>query len=121
MKTEQQIDYIYKQLGKYWPRYANKKPAAKIYKEAYTSLIGVMLSAQSQDKRTAIACKQLFALADTPEKILQEYEVYLSTDCKSRFDALARVGSSGLQLTEKRTAIEVLRTRERSRVRSVQA
>ena len=71
MKTEQQIDYIYKQLGKYWPRYANKKPAAKIHKEAYTSLIGVMLSAQSQDKRTAIACKQLFALADTPEKMIK--------------------------------------------------
>lgn len=71
MKTEKQIDYIYKQLGKYWPRYANKKPAAKIHKEAYTSLIGVMLSAQSQDKRTAIACKQLFALADTPEKMIK--------------------------------------------------
>ena len=63
MKTETQIEYIYKQLGNYWPKYSNRKPAAKIHKEAYTSLIGVMLSAQSQDKRTAIACKQLFALA----------------------------------------------------------
>ena len=66
MKTEQQIDYIYTQLGKYWPKYANKKPAAKIHKQAYTSLIGVMLSAQSQDKRTAVACRQLFSLADNP-------------------------------------------------------
>ena len=41
MKTEQQIDYIYTQLGKYWPKYANKKPAAKIHKQAYTSPIGV--------------------------------------------------------------------------------
>ena len=50
---------------------SNRKPAAKIHKEAYTSLIGVMLSAQSQDKRTAIACKQLFSLADTPEKMIK--------------------------------------------------
>ena len=71
MKTQTQIEYIYKQLGNYWPKYSNRKPAAKIHKEAYTSLIGVMLSAQSQDKRTAIACKQLFALADTPEKMIK--------------------------------------------------
>ena len=71
MKTEQQIEYIYTKLGNYWPKYSNRKPAAKIHKEAYTSLIGVMLSAQSQDKRTAIACKQLFALADTPEKMIK--------------------------------------------------
>ena len=71
MKTKQQIEQIYKKLGNYWPKYSNRKPAAKIHKEAYTSLIGVMLSAQSQDKRTAIACKQLFALADTPEKMIK--------------------------------------------------
>ena len=71
MKTQTQIEYIYKQLGNYWPKYSNRKPAAKIHKEAYTSLIGVMLSAQSQDKRTAIACKQLFSLADTPEKMIK--------------------------------------------------
>ena len=51
--------------------YANRKPKAKIYAKAYTSLIGVMLSAQSQDKRTAVACRQLFALADTPEDMLK--------------------------------------------------
>jgi len=71
MKTKQQIEYIYKKLGDYWPKYSNRKPAAKIHKAAFTSLIGVMLSAQSQDKRTAIACKQLFALADTPEKMIK--------------------------------------------------
>ena len=71
MKTQTQIEQIYKKLGNYWPKYSNRKPAAKIHKEAYTSLIGVMLSAQSQDKRTAIACKQLFALADTPEKMIK--------------------------------------------------
>ena len=71
MKTEQQINTIYERLGDYWPKYSNKKPAAKIHKESYTSLIGVMLSAQSQDKRTAIACKQLFALADNPYDMLK--------------------------------------------------
>jgi endonuclease-3 len=71
MKTQEQITFLYEQLGQYWPKYANKKPAAKIHKKAYTSLIGVMLSAQSQDARTAVACKQLFALADTPEKMLK--------------------------------------------------
>jgi len=30
-----------------------------------------MLSAQSQDKRTAVACRQLFAMADTPEDMLK--------------------------------------------------
>ena len=30
-----------------------------------------MLSAQSQDKRTAVACQQLFALADTPEEMIK--------------------------------------------------
>ena len=71
MKTEQQINTIYERLGDYWPKYSNRKPAAKIHKESYTSLIGVMLSAQSQDKRTAIACKQLFTLADNPYDMLK--------------------------------------------------
>ena len=64
MKKRDQIDFIYEQLSSYWPKYKNKKPDAKIHKHAYTSLIGVMLSAQSQDARTAVACRQLFALAD---------------------------------------------------------
>lgn len=71
MKSKDEIDYIFTKLSALYPKYANKKPKAKIYSHAYTSLIGVMLSAQSQDKRTAVACKQLFALADTPEDMLQ--------------------------------------------------
>ena len=66
MKTQQEIDFIYTRLSEYWPKYSNAKPDAKIHKQSYTSLIGVMLSAQSQDKRTAVACRQLFALADNP-------------------------------------------------------
>ena len=70
MKNSNDIDYIYEKLSSLYPHYANKKPKAKIYSKAYTSLIGVMLSAQSQDKRTAVACNQLFALADNPEDML---------------------------------------------------
>ena len=71
MKNSNDIDYIYEKLSSLYPEYSNKKPKAKIYSKAYTSLIGVMLSAQSQDKRTAIACKQLFALANTPEEMIK--------------------------------------------------
>jgi endonuclease-3 len=65
------VDYIYDSLSKLYPNFSNTKPDAKIHSKAYTSLIGVMLSAQSQDKRTAVACKQLFAKANTPEKMLK--------------------------------------------------
>ena len=42
------------------------------------------------------------------DSLLNYAESYLLTDCKSLYDALTRVESSGLQLKEKRTAIEVL-------------
>ena len=71
MKNSNDIDYIYEKLSSLYPEYSNKKPKAKIYSKAYTSLIGVMLSAQSQDKRTAVACRQLFSLANTPEEMLK--------------------------------------------------
>ena len=67
MKDKFEIEFLYDRLSKKYPRYTNRKPKAKIYAHAYTSLIGVMLSAQSQDKRTAIACDQLFKLADNPQ------------------------------------------------------
>merc|ERR1712046_164045 len=35
-------------------------------------------------------------------------------DCKSLFDAVTRIESSGLHLTEKRTALEILSLKERS-------
>ena len=71
MKNSNDVDYIYEKLSSLYPNYSNKKPKAKIYSNAFTSLIGVMLSAQSQDKRTAVACRQLFALADTPEDMIK--------------------------------------------------
>lgn len=71
MKSSFDIDYIYEKLASKYHYYSNKKPKSKIYSKAYTSLIGVMLSAQSQDKRTAIACDQLFRLADTPQDMIK--------------------------------------------------
>ena len=71
MKNSNDVDYIYEKLSSLYPNYSNKKPKAKIYSKAFTSLIGVMLSAQSQDKRTAVACRQLFALANTPEDMIK--------------------------------------------------
>ena len=71
MKSSFEIDYIYEKLASKYHYYSNKKPKAKIYSKAYTSLIGVMLSAQSQDKRTAIACNQLFRLANTPQDMIK--------------------------------------------------
>jgi len=71
MKNSNEIQYLYEKLSARYTKYSNRKPKAKIYSRAYTSLIGVMLSAQSQDKRTAVACRQLFALADTPEEMIK--------------------------------------------------
>ncbi len=71
MKHSDDIGAIYQRLSQHYPRYSNQKPKAKIYAKAYTSLIGVMLSAQSQDARTAVACRQLFALAQTPEDMIK--------------------------------------------------
>ena len=71
MKSAFEIDYIYEKLSSKYHYYSNKKPKSKIYSKAYTSLIGVMLSAQSQDKRTAIACNQLFRLANTPKDMIK--------------------------------------------------
>ena len=71
MKSAFEIDYIYEKLASKYHYYSNKKPKSKIYSKAYTSLIGVMLSVQSQDKRTAIACNQLFRLANTPQNMIK--------------------------------------------------
>jgi len=71
MKTLEQIEFIYEQLTETLSEYRERKPDAKIHARAYTSLIGVMLSAQSQDARTAVACDQLFALASTPEEMIK--------------------------------------------------
>ena len=49
----------------------NNPPVSKLNKSPFLSLVGVMLSAQTRDERTSQACKQLFAVAQTPEQILE--------------------------------------------------
>lgn len=71
MKSKDEIEFIYTNLSETLHEYREAEPDAKIHQQAYTSLIGVMLSAQSQDARTATACNQLFALAKTPEQMLK--------------------------------------------------
>jgi endonuclease-3 len=69
----QSIVAVYEKLSAAYPEYSDQSPSAsaKLHPKAYTSLIGVMLSAQSQDARTAVACKQLFSLASTPEDMVR--------------------------------------------------
>ena len=45
-------------------------PVEKIYTTPFMSLVGVVLSAQTRDEKTAEACERLFAVATTPEEIL---------------------------------------------------
>ena len=42
------------------------------------------------------------------EELFDSVESYRLPDCKNLYDALTRIESSGLQLSEKTTAIEVL-------------
>ena len=48
----------------------NNPPREKIYDDSFKSLVGVTLSAQTRDERTAEACRNLFAVARTPRQIL---------------------------------------------------
>jgi endonuclease-3 len=102
MKNSNDIEYIYEKLSSLYPNYANKKPKAKIYSKAYTSLIGVMLSAQSQDKRTAIACRQLFSLANTPEDMLKltQEEVIEAIRPAGLFNAKSKILATSKMLLE---------------------
>jgi endonuclease-3 len=70
-KSSGTISAVFVKLSAEYARHSNERPVAKLQSQAYPSLIGVMLSAQSQDARTAAACKQLFSLARTPQDMLQ--------------------------------------------------
>lgn len=67
-------------------RFSEKKPAPKIeleYYSPYTLLIAVVLSAQSTDKGVNKATPHLFALADTPEKMVELGEEQLKKHIKT--------------------------------------
>ncbi|MCJ2084135.1 endonuclease III [Methylobacterium sp. J-090] len=60
------LDTIFSRL-----RAADPEPKAElVYRNAYTLLVAVVLSAQATDKGVNLATAPLFAVADTPEKML---------------------------------------------------
>lgn len=71
MKKEARVQLIQKILNEYYPA-----PAIPLkHKDPYTLLIAVLLSAQCTDERVNRITPHLFALADTPEKmVMLSYE-----------------------------------------------
>ena len=64
---EARAAYVERRLAELYPR-----PAIPLeHKDAFTLLVAVLLSAQCTDKRVNATTPQLFALADTPEKMAQ--------------------------------------------------
>lgn len=62
----------------------NPMPVSELnYINAYTLLVAVVLSAQATDKSVNIATKPLFALVDSPEKMIKLGEEQLITYIKS--------------------------------------
>jgi endonuclease-3 len=64
------IDEVYRRLSIIYPQSNRFIPESKIHADPFTSLVGVMLSAQTRDEMTAKACNQLFEVARTPQQIL---------------------------------------------------
>jgi endonuclease-3 len=59
-------DHIGRKLEELYP----KTPIPLDHKDAFTLLVAVVLSAQCTDKRVNLVTPELFALADTPEKMM---------------------------------------------------
>jgi endonuclease-3 len=60
-------DYIDRRLAELYP----ETPVPLDHRDAFTLLVAVLLSAQCTDKRVNLVTPQLWALADTPEKMAQ--------------------------------------------------
>ncbi len=80
MLDPDQIDRLFAILaaaapGENRPEPADRAIDAKLGRDAFASLVGVMLSAQSRDAMTAKAKRQLLARAATPEALLALPEV----------------------------------------------
>ncbi|MES1167128.1 MAG: endonuclease III, partial [Pseudomonadota bacterium] len=63
-KTERAA-YVDRRLAELYP----ETPVPLDHQDAYTLLVAVLLSAQCTDKRVNLVTPELFALADTPEKM----------------------------------------------------
>lgn len=66
MTKKEKADYIVSELERLYP----KTPVPLDHKDAYTLLIAVLLSAQCTDERVNQITPSLFALADTPQKMV---------------------------------------------------
>jgi len=67
MNKKERVDFIIKKLEELYPRV----PIPLDHKDAYTLLVAVLLSAQCTDKRVNLVTPELFALADTPKKMMK--------------------------------------------------
>ena len=65
MRRSQRADIILRELKKLYP----SPPIPLDHTNAFTLLVAVVLSAQSTDKKVNELTKELFKVADTPEKM----------------------------------------------------
>ena len=70
MLDERQIEEVYRILSQEMPGRTPDAKGPKGQPDAFRSCVSCMLSAQSLDRNTAKAARQLFALARTPEEML---------------------------------------------------
>ena len=66
-----EIDTLYRRLSKAMPGRTRDAKGAKDQPDAFRSCVSCMLSAQSLDRNTAKAAKQLFKLARSPRGVLK--------------------------------------------------
>lgn len=67
MTKQERVNFIINKLEELYPN-----PQIPLdHKDAYTMLISVLLSAQCTDKRVNLVTPELFALADTPKKMVK--------------------------------------------------
>jgi endonuclease-3 len=66
MNKKERVNFIISTLEELYP----KVPIPLDHKDAYTLLVSVLLSAQCTDKRVNLVTPELFALADTPKKMM---------------------------------------------------
>ncbi len=77
--SDKEVVTVFERLKK-----QNPEPASELdYKNPYTLLVAVVLSAQATDKSVNIATKELFKVASTPKKMIELGEKKLITYIRS--------------------------------------
>ena len=71
MLDAEQVEAVYRILAREMPGRTRGAKGPKGQPDAFRSCISCMLSAQSLDRNTATAARSLFALATTPEEMLE--------------------------------------------------